>query len=67
MTATRADATTGPFLRREVEGIEQSDRGAWADNLDVSELAELDRLDPLQAQSVDELPLAGPGPDADEI
>jgi ribosome-associated protein len=51
----------------DVEGIEQSDRGAWAENLDVSELAELDRLDPLQAQSVDELPLAGPGPDADEI
>ncbi|AGP30378.1 ribosome silencing factor [Corynebacterium terpenotabidum] len=51
----------------EVEGVEQADRGAWAENLDVAELAELERLDPLQAQSIEDLPLAGPAPDDDEI
>lgn len=51
----------------QVEGITQSDRGVWAENLDVAELAEIERLDPLQAQSIEDLPLAGPAPDADEI
>lgn len=51
----------------EVDGIDQPDRGAWADRLDVVELAELERLDPLQARSVEDLPLAGPAPDSHEI
>jgi ribosome-associated protein len=50
-----------------VEGVEQPDRGSWAEGLDVTELGDIDRLDPLQAQSIEDLPLAGPGPDADEI
>lgn len=43
----------------EVEGVEQVDRGSnWDADADV---------DVLEATSIDDLPLAGPAPDADEL
>lgn len=52
----------------EVEGVEQPDRGAWASTAGpVTDLDSGDLVDVLHAESVDDLPLAGPAPDADEI
>ena len=48
----------------EVEGIEQGDRGFWASDVAAEDI---DADDPLAAQSVEDLPLAGPAPDDDEI
>ncbi|MFE1514604.1 ribosome silencing factor [Corynebacterium bovis] len=42
----------------EVEGVEQADRGAWASDVEV---------DSVDAASVEDLPLAGPAPDADSF
>lgn len=43
----------------EVEGVEQVDRGSnWDADAEV---------DVLEATSIDDLPLAGPAPDADEL
>lgn len=52
----------------EVEGVEQADRGVWASDADVTELDATTPVDnTLSAQSVEDLPLAGPAPDEDEL
>lgn len=48
----------------EVEGVEQADRGFWASDVSTEDI---DADDVLAAQSVDDLPLAGPAPDEDEV
>ena len=50
----------------EVEGVEQADRGVWSSDADVTELDATTPVDnTLSAQSVEDLPLAGPAPDED--
>jgi ribosome-associated protein len=52
----------------DVDGVEQPDRGAWASAAGpVTDLDSGDLVDVLHAESVDDLPLAGPAPDADEL
>lgn len=52
----------------EVDGVEQADRGFWASNAEVSDLdGELTEDNTLSAESVEDLPLAGPAPDEDEL
>lgn len=48
----------------EVDGVEQADRGFWASDVSAEEI---DGDDVLAAESVDDLPLAGPAPDEDEV